>query len=103
VAARVYLDAILARGDRPYTREWMEHTFERFWEYGEKVVTWTNSLLCPPPPHVLNMLGAAAGCPPLASVIANGFNNPPDYFPWWFDAGACEQFIARQMANPAGS
>ncbi|SFG82675.1 2-polyprenyl-6-methoxyphenol hydroxylase [Duganella sp. CF458] len=96
-AARVYLDAILAHGDRPYTREWMEQTFERFWEYGEKVVTWTNSLLCPPPPHILDMLGAAGNCPPLASAIANGFNHPPDYFPWWVDADACERFVAQCM------
>ncbi|MGW8392278.1 styrene monooxygenase/indole monooxygenase family protein [Pseudoduganella sp. HUAS MS19] len=99
-AARVYLDAILAHGGRPYTRNWMEQTFERFWEYGEKVVTWTNSLLCPPPPHVLDLLGAAGNCPPLASAVANGFNNPPDYFPWWVDANACERFVAQKMANP---
>jgi len=100
-AARVYLDAILAHGDRPYTREWMERTFDRFWEYGEKVVTWTNSLLCPPQPHILNALGAAGNCPPLASAIANGFNNPSDYFPWWLDANACDRFVAQQMANNA--
>jgi hypothetical protein len=60
-------------------------------------VTWTNTLLCPPPPHILNLLGAAGQCPPLASAIANGFNNPPDFFPWWTDPAACEQFIAARM------
>ncbi|WP_426172231.1 styrene monooxygenase/indole monooxygenase family protein [Pseudoduganella sp. R-31] len=98
-AARIYLDAILAHGDQPYSLEWMQRTFERFWVYGEQVVAWTNSLLRPPPPHVLNMLGAAGNCPSLASAVANGFNNPPDYFPWWFDAEACEQFVALHMAN----
>jgi hypothetical protein len=98
-AARVYLDAIIAHGEQAYTREWMEHTFEKFWEYGEKVVTWTNSVLCPAPLHVLNMLGAAGNCAPLASAIANGFDNPPDFFPWWVDADACDKFVAAQMAN----
>lgn len=98
-AARACLDAILAHGDQPYTREWMQQTFERFWVYGGQVVAWTNSLLRPPPQHVLNMLGAAGSCPSLASAIANGFNNPPDYFPWWFEAEACEQLVAQHMAN----
>lgn len=91
----------MARGEQPYTREWMEQTFETFWQYGQQAVTWTNSLLSPPPPHVLELLGAAGQCPPLASAIANGFDNPPDYFPWRFEAGACRQFIASNMAASA--
>ena len=47
-AAKVYLDAILAHGDAPYTRAWMEQTFERYWDYAKWVVQWTNSLLLPP-------------------------------------------------------
>ena len=56
-AGKVYLDAILARADQPYTREWMEATFEQFWDYAQWVVQWTNSLLTPPPPHILGLLG----------------------------------------------
>ncbi|MFT4246937.1 MAG: FAD-binding oxidoreductase [Pseudomonas sp.] len=100
-AAKVYLDAILARGDQPFTGEWMEQTFERFWDYAKWVVQWTNSLLTPPPPHVLNLLGAAAQSPSLASVIANGFNHPPSYFPWWADAGAAERLIAEHQTTAA--
>ena len=47
-AAKVYLDAILAHGDAPYTRAWMEQTFERYWDYAKWVVQWTNPLLLPP-------------------------------------------------------
>lgn len=96
-ATRVYLDAILARGEQAYTRDWMEQTFEQFWRYAQHVVTWTNTLLCPPPPHILNLLGAAGQCPPLADSIANGFDNPPNFFPWWTDPAACEQFVADKM------
>jgi hypothetical protein len=84
-AAKVYLDAIVAHGEQAYTRAWMEQTFARFWEYGQHVANWTNSLLTPPPPHVLALLGAAGHSPPLASAIANGFDHPPSLFPWWAD------------------
>ncbi|KVL19506.1 styrene monooxygenase/indole monooxygenase family protein [Burkholderia sp. MSMB1826] len=100
-ACKVYLDAILARGEQPYTRDWMEQTFEQFWDYARWVVQWTNSLLTPPPPHVLKLLGAAGNLPSLASVIADGFNYPPSYFPWWADEHECESFLARHEAISA--
>ena len=55
----------------------------------------------PPPEHILNLLGTAGACPPLASTIANNFDPPPAYFPWWADAGECERFIGMQMAKLA--
>jgi flavin-dependent dehydrogenase len=96
-ACKVYLDAILAHGEQPYTRTWMEQTFEQFWDYARWVVQWTNSLLTPPAPHVLNLLGAAADLPSLASLIANGFDHPPRYFPWWADQIECERLISRHQ------
>jgi hypothetical protein len=69
-ACKVYLDAILARGEQPYSRDWMEQTFEQFWDYAQWVAQWTNSLLTPPPPHILNLLGAAGQSPALASAVA---------------------------------
>ncbi len=103
-AAKVYLDAILAHGDRAFTREFMEQTFERYWDYAQWVVQWTNSLLTPPPPHVLQLLGAAGALPTLASTVANGFNHPPSYFPWWSDAAEAERLIAHhQQAMPVAA
>lgn len=100
-ACKIYLDAIVARGEQPFTSDWMRDTFESFWNYAQFVVTWTNTLLTPPPAHILNLLGAAGQTPALASAIANGFNHPPNFFPWWTDPQACEQFIASKMAAPA--
>ncbi|CDM25115.1 putative oxygenase subunit [Castellaniella defragrans 65Phen] len=102
-AARIYLDAILAHGDRPYTREWMEQTFEKFWDYARWVVAWTNSLLTPPPPQALRLLGAANESPALASFLANGFNHPPAYFPAWTDMEATERLIREHQAVPLAS
>ncbi|KAG8148484.1 MFS transporter [Burkholderia catarinensis] len=99
-ACKVYLDAILAYVKQSYIREWIGQTFEQFWNYAQLVVQWTNSLLTPPP-HVLNLLGAAVGLPSLASVIADGFNHPPSYFPWWVDAQEYERFLSRHEAISA--
>ena len=100
-AAKVYLDAILAHGEQAFTRDWMEQTFECFWRYAQQVVTWTNTMLTPPPPHILQLLGAAGQCAPLASAIANGFDHPPRFFPWWTDPAACEEFIQATMNGEA--
>ena len=62
--AAIYLQSILERGEGPFDAIWMQETFERLWEYAEKVVGWTNALLLPPPPHVLNVLGRQASSPP---------------------------------------
>ena len=98
---KVYLDAIVAHGDRPFDADWINATFDAYWQYAQCVVTWTNSLLTPPPPHILGLLGAAGQSPALAARIANGFDNPPDYFPWWTDPVACQQLIDQQLAKAA--
>ncbi|MGO4155914.1 styrene monooxygenase/indole monooxygenase family protein [Cupriavidus sp. YAF13] len=98
---KVYLEAIVARGDRAFDAAWMTQTFANYWQYAGDVVNWTNSLLTPPPPHILALLGAAGQAPALAARIANGFDNPPDFFPWWADPTACHQLIDRHLPQAA--
>lgn len=97
--AKVYMDSILERGRKPFDAGWMQQTFETFYNYAQWVAKWTNSLLTPPPPQVLQLMGAASQIPKLASIITNGFNNPPDYHPWWFDAAEAEKLIKRLQAG----
>lgn len=79
----------------------MQQTFERYWSYAQAVVKWTNSLLTPPPPHILELLGAAGQFPTLASTIANGFDDPRTFSPWWFDPAACAALIGEHAARAA--
>lgn len=90
----IYLDAILQRGDAPFSADWMSNTFERYWDYARYVVQWTNTMLLPPPPHILKVLAAAGERASLASSIANAFDDPREFFPWWTDASESERFIA---------
>ena len=97
-AAKVYMDAILAHGDRPFDAAFMQATFEAYWSYAQYVVGWTNALLMPPPPHVLNIMGAAQGFPVLARRIANGFDNPLDLFPWFAVPEEADRYLGQLAA-----
>jgi hypothetical protein len=96
--AAVYLDSILERGEGPFDAIWMQETFERLWAYAEKVVGWTNALLLPPPPHVLQVLGAAGRYPAVAHRFANGFDDPTEYYEWFMFPDKAEAYLAEVAA-----
>lgn len=92
--ADIYLEAILERGDGPFDPVWMQETFNRYWRgYAQWVTGWTNALLAPPKPHVLELLEAAEELPALAGTIANGFDDPRAFYPWWFDGAEAQRLI----------
>lgn len=100
--AETYLEAILEREDEPFDADWMQHTFDRYWRgYAQWVTQWTNALLAPPKPHVLGLLGAAQELPSLARTIANGFDDPRVYFPWWFVPDEAERLIEAHRRESA--
>lgn len=99
--SKVYLDAIIARGAQDFGPDWMHDTFEQYWSYAQHVVKWTNTMLTPPPQHLLELLGAASQSQPLASAIANGFDDPRTFAPWWFDAQSCQAFIQKKTRQAA--
>lgn len=92
-SAAVYLDAILARDSGPFDEEWMQQTFDAYWDYAQWVTRWTNSLLIPPTENMQKLLAAAQTQPELASRIVNAFSDPTDYFPWWDDPQAADELI----------
>lgn len=97
-AAAVYLRRILDNGNQPFDQAWMQGTFNAFWDYAQWVVTWTNMLLMPPPPFILDIMGNAQGLPKLASRMANGFDDPRDFFPWFADPTAAANYLAELKA-----
>ncbi|SDB94824.1 styrene monooxygenase/indole monooxygenase family protein [Acinetobacter boissieri] len=91
--SKIYFDAILAHADQDFSTEWMQDTFDQYWQYAEKVVAWTNSLLVPPEPHMIEILMEASRNQAIASEFANNFDDPRNFSPWWFDAESAKQFI----------
>jgi hypothetical protein len=101
-AAALYLERILWQGERPFDRTWMNDTFEDYWGYAQYVTQWTNTLLAPPPAHLLEVLGAAQTQPGVAKAFVNGFNHPPQFFPWISSPQEAARFIDRHStAAPA--
>ena len=92
-AARVYLRRILEHGTKPLDGAWMQQTFDEYWNYAQFVTGWTNAMLQPPPPHVINILVAAQSKPKVGKAFANGFDDPRTYFPWLVDPAEAEKFI----------
>jgi len=93
-AARLYLKRILDNDNRPFDAAWMQQTFDEYWAYAQFVTGWTNAMLQPPPPHVINILVAAQSKPKVGKAFANGFDDPRTFFPWLADPSEAEKFIA---------
>lgn len=91
--AEAYRLRILENGRAAFDVEWMQGTFERYWDYARYVVDWTNGMLLPPPPHVLELLLAAEKRPDIANWFANGFDDPRRFFPRIADPAAAQQFL----------
>jgi hypothetical protein len=101
--ADVYLRAVLARGDRPFDREWMEETFAAYWAVAAPSVKWTNAMLAPPPEHVLELISGAVELPAVADRFANGFDDPADFEEWFFEPGRAAAYLARARAEQTAS
>jgi Styrene monooxygenase A putative substrate binding domain len=97
-AAKFYMDSILAHGDQPFDAAFMQATFDRYWDYAQYATGWTNALLQPPPPHVLNIMGSAQAYPALARRIANGFDDPRDFFPWFAVPEEADKYLEQLAA-----
>ncbi|MFD5557362.1 styrene monooxygenase/indole monooxygenase family protein [Streptomyces sp. NPDC127068] len=92
--AAAYLDAIVSHGDAAFDETWMQATFDRYWETAQHVTRWTNTMLAPPPEHVLNLIGAAGGLQPVADRFANGFNDPADFEGFFYDPDKANAYLA---------
>ncbi|OIJ99682.1 styrene monooxygenase/indole monooxygenase family protein [Streptomyces colonosanans] len=92
--AASYLASILEHGDRPFDEEWMQQTFDRYWNIAQHVTKWTNAMLGVPPEHVLNLIGAAGALQPVADRFVNGFDNPADFENFFFDPEKAEAYLA---------
>ncbi|GAB1365005.1 hypothetical protein MASR1M32_42410 [Rhodobacter sp.] len=97
-AAAIYLKSILAHGDRPFDQAFMQATFDAYWDYAKWVVQWTNMMLQPPPPFILEIMGTACVEPRLAHRMANAFDDPRDFFPWFADPAEASAYLSSLKA-----
>ncbi|GAA4620125.1 alanine-phosphoribitol ligase [Actinoallomurus vinaceus] len=101
--AAVYLDSILDHGDRPFDDAFMERAFETFWTlHGRATTEWTNMMLSPPPPHVLELLGAASQFSAIGNRYIEGFDDPNDFAEWFMDSDKAAAYLAEVVGAAAG-
>lgn len=84
-AATIYLDAIVKRGNGAFDPDWMTATFETAFSRVEASTNWSNMILMPPPPHVVDLLARASGKQELADKVAQGFDEPATIVPLFAD------------------
>ena len=94
--------AIVEQGQAPFDAAFMQRTFETFWAYATHVVNWTNAMLMPPPPHVMEVLGAASVHPAVARRFVNGFDDPRDYANFFMTPDKAQAYLA-QVAGAAAA
>ncbi|MFD4986790.1 styrene monooxygenase/indole monooxygenase family protein [Streptomyces sp. NPDC058374] len=92
--AASYLSSILGHGDRPFDEEWMQATFDGYWNTAQHVVKWTNAMLGVPPEHVLKLIGSGMRYQRVADRFANGFDDPADFENFFFDPEKTEAYLA---------
>jgi hypothetical protein len=98
-AAGIYLRSILDRGDAPFDREWMQQTFDKFWDHVRHSVALSEVLLEPMPPHAQQILGAAAQYPQIAKRFADLFPLPQDLENWVLDPQKAAEYLAEVTAG----
>jgi hypothetical protein len=99
-AAHIYRNAILDHGDRPFDTDWMQATFEAYWDYAQHSTVLSNMLLMPPPDHVQRAMGAAVHNPAVAHRFARIFVDPPEV-QWLTDPAATDAYLASVAEAPA--
>ncbi|MYW00002.1 styrene monooxygenase/indole monooxygenase family protein [Streptomyces sp. SID3343] len=99
-AAAVYLAAIVEHGDRPFDRDWMQQTFERFWDYARHSVKFTTALLAPPPEHVVQLLAAGNEHQAVADRVARAIDTPSDFENFLYEPDKTHAYLREIGAMP---
>ncbi|MEU3526877.1 styrene monooxygenase/indole monooxygenase family protein [Streptomyces sp. NPDC038707] len=67
---------LIASAEGPLDAEFCRAASARLWEHARHVVEWSNAFLAPPRPHVLDLLGRAAGDKRIADAFVSSFHDP---------------------------
>ena len=93
--AATYLGAVLEHGEKEFDEAWMQATFDRYWATVQHTTKWTNTMLAPPPAHILELLGAGNEVQHVADRFANGFDDPSDFEEWFYEPEKARAYLDR--------
>jgi flavin-dependent dehydrogenase len=92
--AAIYQQAILDHGGGPYDEDFMQQTFDQYWDYAQHPTIFTNAMLQPPPPHAMELLVAGIEHKAIRDRFTEGFANPKDFFNWFMDPDKASAYLA---------
>ncbi|MGQ4615963.1 styrene monooxygenase/indole monooxygenase family protein [Nocardia sp. R7R-8] len=91
--AKIYLDAIVERGNEPFDEQWMNRTFETYWDDVQWATAYTNITL-EGPQHVRDLVRAGTRSEVIRQWHSDSRSTPRDFFPAWNDPAEAAAFIA---------
>jgi 2-polyprenyl-6-methoxyphenol hydroxylase-like FAD-dependent oxidoreductase len=101
VLAESILDAL--RSERPFDEVFCRASEEKMWAAVAPATHWSNALLQPPPPHMVELLAAGSQDPRIADGIATGFTIPETLLKALATPESAAAFIARNRTPATGS
>lgn len=101
--AKVVYDAILAHGYKAFDGQWMQKTFDTFWNKGRYCVQWTNDMLVEPTPTQQKLLMAAGQSQDIADLLFRGMDDAERLFPYWEDEAATDALIAQLIKKESAA
>ncbi len=98
-AAWVLADVIreTVHAGQPFDEAFCQRAEERTWESERATTFWNNAMLEPAPPHMAQLLFAAAGNPVLADAVVNTLVSPPKALENFAGPETTAAFIARHI------
>jgi hypothetical protein len=93
--AAIYQQAILGHGDRAFDEGFMQKTFDTYWDFAQYSTLFTNAMLQPPPPYVIELLVAGIQYKEIRDRFTEGFANPKDFFEWLMDPEKAAAYLAQ--------
>ena len=110
--ARVFVDQIVERGERPFDRQWMESAMDAFWQRHRWIEIFNNTLLEPITKAGQLILIAQYGSTAkpgemgprqkIANRFIDNFNEPSDLTPAFQDAGKAKAVIREAFGSTFG-
>lgn len=97
-AADIVYRAIRSHEGQVFDSDWMNSTFEEFWEYAQWPTAFTNGLMGQWPDHLPGLLGSAVDLPEIGHRFAMAFNDPRDLPNFFFTADKAASF-SREAAD----
>jgi 2-polyprenyl-6-methoxyphenol hydroxylase-like FAD-dependent oxidoreductase len=98
------IQAVLAHGDRPFGADWMQETFESYYqERGRYTMEFTRLMTGQMPEPMWKVLQGAAQSPGVAHTFVNMFNDIKESLGWMTDMKAADEVCARNAQELKGA